>query len=161
MENRSSEHGSESGNEFLVFNLGDEEYAIDILRVQEIRRYDATTKIANTPQFIKGVINLRGVIAPIVDIRIKLSFEKVVYDQFTAVIVLNLANRLIGMVVDGVSDVISLTDEQIKPAPALGSALDTRYIIGVGTIDQRMIILADVEKLMSSQDMGLIEQLAA
>lgn len=143
--------------EYLTFTLGDEEYGIDILTVQEIRGYDAVTKIANAPKFIKGVVNLRGAIVPIVDMRIKFDLGKVVYDQLTVVIVLNIKGRVIGMVVDGVSDVIALTPRQIRPAPELGATLDTQYITGLGTLDERMIILVDIARLMSSQDMALID----
>ncbi|STJ14558.1 chemotaxis protein [Escherichia coli] len=108
-----------SGQEFLVFTLGDEEYGIDILKVQEIRGYDQVTRIANTPAFIKGVTNLRGVIVPIVDLRIKFSQVDVDYNDNTVVIVLNLGQRVVGIVVDGVSDVLSLTAEQIRPAPGI------------------------------------------
>ena len=154
-------HAAVSNNEFLTFTLGKEEYGIDILRVQEIRGYDAVTAIANTPPFIKGVINLRGVIVPIVDMRIKFNLGNVEYNQFTVVIILNLAHRVVGMVVDGVSDVITLTSEQIKAAPEFGSALDTQYINGLGAVDSRMIILIDIERLMSSRDMDLIDSVAA
>ena len=154
-------HQAVSNNEFLTFTLGKEEYGIDILRVQEIRGYDAVTAIANTPPFIKGVINLRGVIVPIVDMRIKFNLGNVEYNQFTVVIILNLSHRVVGMVVDGVSDVITLTHEQIKAAPEFSSSLDTQYIMGLGAVDQRMIILMDIEKLMSSRDMDLIDNAAA
>lgn len=154
-------HAAVSNNEFLTFTLGKEEYGIDILRVQEIRGYDAVTAIANTPPFIKGVINLRGVIVPIIDMRIKFNLGNVEYNQFTVVIILNLAQRVVGMVVDGVSDVITLTAEQIKAAPEFGSALDTQYINGLGAVDSRMIILIDIERLMSSRDMDLVEMAAA
>jgi purine-binding chemotaxis protein CheW len=149
------------GNEFLTFTLGKEEYGIDILKVQEIRGYDAVTAIANTPEFIKGVINLRGIIVPIVDMRIKFNLGKVEYDQFTVVIILNVANRVVGMVVDGVSDVITLTPDQIKAAPEFGSAIDTQYVMGLGTVDERMLILVDIERLMTSSDMELMEKAAA
>ena len=153
--------GSATGSEFLSFTLGKEEYGIDILKVQEIRGYDAVTAIANTPEFIKGVINLRGIIVPIVDMRIKFHLGKVEYDQFTVVIILNVAGRVVGMVVDGVSDVITLGPEQIKPAPEFGSAIDTQYVMGIGTVDERMLILVDIERLMTSRDMALVEQIAA
>jgi purine-binding chemotaxis protein CheW len=129
--------------------------------VQEIRGYDAVTTIANTPKFIKGVINLRGIIVPIVDMRIKFNLENVTYDQLTVVIILNLASRVVGMVVDGVSDVIALTPEQIKVAPQFGATLDTKYLMGLGTVDERMLILVDIEKLMSSSDMELVDKIAA
>ena len=149
------------GNEFLTFTLGKEEYGIDILKVQEIRGYDAVTAIANTPEFIKGVINLRGIIVPIVDMRIKFHLGKVEYDQFTVVIILNVAHRVVGMVVDGVSDVITLGSDQIKAAPEFGSAIDTQYVMGLGTVDDRMLILVDIERLMTSSDMELVERVAA
>ena len=145
------------GNEFLTFTLGKEEYGIEILKVQEIRGYDAVTTLANTPEFIKGVINLRGIIVPIVDMRIKFHLGSVEYNQFTVVIILNVAKRVVGMVVDGVSDVITLKPEQIKPAPEFGSAIDTKYVMGLGTVDERMLILVDIEKLMTSRDMELVD----
>lgn len=147
--------------EFLAFTLGQEEYGIDIQKVQELRGYESVTRIANAPDFIKGVVNLRGVIAPIIDMRIKFNLGAPVYDQFTVVIILNLAGRTMGMVVDSVSDVITLTPQQVKPPPAMGAALDTDYLIGLGTLDERMLILVDIERLMSSTEMGLIERLAA
>ncbi|TFW06678.1 chemotaxis protein CheW [Oxalobacteraceae bacterium OM1] len=150
-----------AGREFLAFTLGKEEYGIDILKVQEIRGYEAVTRIANAPEFIKGVVNLRGIIVPIVDMRIKFQLGEPTYDQFTVVIILNIGGRIVGMVVDSVSDVITLNPEQIKPAPEMGTALNTDYLIGLGTIDQRMLILVDIDQLMSSAEMGLIEKIAA
>ncbi len=157
-------HHTDNSNgidEFLTFTLGKEEYGIDILKVQEIRGYDSVTTIANSPKFIKGVINLRGIIVPIVDMRIKFNLGNVEYNQFTVVIILNIGKRVVGMVVDGVSDVITLTGTQIKPAPEFGSTFDTEYLTGLGTIDERMLILVDIEKLMTSNDMELIENVAA
>ncbi|MBS1208690.1 MAG: CheW protein [Proteobacteria bacterium] len=147
--------------QYLTFTLGKEEYAVDILKVQEIRGYDAVTAIANAPPFIKGVINLRGVIVPIVDMRIKFSVGEATYTEFTVVIILNVLNRVVGIVVDGVSDVITLPPEQMKAAPEFGATLDTKYIKGLGTVDERMIILVDIEKLMSSRDMELMDEVAA
>ncbi|MCE7914101.1 MAG: chemotaxis protein CheW [Nitrosomonas sp. PRO4] len=149
---------SEMANEFLTFRLGNEEYGIEILKVQEIRGYDAITQIANAPDFIKGVVNLRGIIVPIVDMRIKFRLGNASYDQFTVVIILNVTGRVMGIVVDGVSDVITLRQEQMRPTPGLGSIIDTEYIMGLGTIDERMLILIDIEKLMGSRDMGLVDQ---
>ena len=147
--------------EFLSFTLGHEEYGIDIQKVQELRGYDTVTRIANAPAHIKGVVNLRGIIVPLVDMRIKFNLGTPTYDPFTVVIILNIANRVMGMVVDSVSDVITLTPEHIKPAPEMGSVLDTNHLIGLGTLDERMLILVDIDKLMSSNEMGLIEKLAA
>jgi len=148
---------SQMVNEYLTFRLGAEEYGVDILKVQEIRGYDAITQIANAPVFVKGVINLRGVIVPIVDMRIKFALGDAEYDQFTVVIILNVAGRVVGIVVDAVSDVISLAQEQFRPTPGMGAVIDTEYIMGLGTVDERMLILIDIEKLMASSDMGLME----
>jgi purine-binding chemotaxis protein CheW len=153
--------GTPSAHEFLAFTLGKEEYGIHILKVQELRGYETPTRIANAPDFIKGVVNLRGIIVPIVDMRIKFNLGTPTYDQFTVVIILNIGGRVVGMVVDSVSDVITLAPEQIKPAPEMGTALNTDYLIGLGTLDQRMLILVDIDRLMSSAEMGLIEQISA
>jgi len=147
--------------EYLAFTLGREEYGIDILRVQELRGYEPVTRIANAPDFIKGVVNLRGTIIPIVDLRIKFRLGEPTYDQFTVVVVLNIAGRVMGIVVDSVSDVTTLTPEQVKPAPEMGTSFDSDYLIGLGTLKERMLILVDIDKLMSSQEMGLIEKIAA
>ena len=149
--------GITASGEYLTFTLGAEEYGIDILKVQEIRGYDAVTKIANAPLFIKGVINLRGVIVPIVDLRIKFNLGSETYDQFTVVIILNIGKRVMGVVVDGVSDVIQLSSDNLRPSPEFGSVLDTRYILGLGTVEDRMIIVVDIERLMTSQEMSLVE----
>jgi purine-binding chemotaxis protein CheW len=150
--------------EFLTFKLGGEEYGIDILKVQEIRGYEAVTRIANAPAFIKGVVNLRGVIVPIVDLRVKFELGDARYDAFTVVIILNVAGRVVGAVVDSVSDVLELDDTQIKPAPEFNSLLDAGYITGLGTVEsgegERMLILVDIERLMSGPDMGLLERSA-
>ncbi|EGO9733667.1 chemotaxis protein CheW [Escherichia coli] len=150
-----------SGQEFLVFTLGDEEYGIDILKVQEIRGYDQVTRIANTSAFIKGVTNLRGVIVPIVDLRIKFSQVDVDYNDNTVVIVLNLGQRVVGIVVDGVSDVLSLTAEQIRPAPEFAVTLSTEYLTGLGALGDRMLILVNIEKLLNSEEMALLDSAAS
>ncbi len=144
--------------EFLSFTLGKEEYGISIQKVQELRGYDTVTRIANAPEFIMGVVNLRGIIVPIVDMRIKFKLGTPTYDQFTVVVILNVAGKVVGMVVDSVSDVITLTPEQIKPAPEMSGALATDYLLGLGTVDERMLILVDIDKLMSSAEMGLTDQ---
>ena len=146
--------------EFLAFKLGAEEYGIDILRVQEIRSYEQPTRMANAPAFVKGVINLRGVIAPIVDMRIKFDLEQVIYDTFTVVIVLNIGTQVVGMVVDGVSDVISLTPEQLRPAPEFASNIGSDHVLAIGSVGDRMLMLLDIEKLMTSAEMGLVNSVA-
>lgn len=150
--------GTTPGGEYLTFRLGAEEYGIDILRVQEIRSYEQPTRIANAPSFIKGVVNLRGVIVPIVDLRLKLGCESAEYNTFTVVIVLNVRGRVVGAVVDSVSDVLELAPDAIKPAPELSSGhIDTSYITGIGSVSDRMLILMDIEALMSSEEMGLMD----
>lgn len=144
-------------NEFLTFTLGDEEYGVDILKVQEIRGYDTVTKIPDAPDFIKGVINLRGTIVPVVDMRLKFKLGRADYNEFTVMIILNIAHRVVGMVVDGVSDVLQLTPEQIRPAPEFGGSVNTKFITGIGALDSRMLILVDIEKLMTSADMALMD----
>jgi len=144
-------------SEYLTFTLATETYGIDILKVQEIRGYDSVTRIANTPEFIKGVINLRGVIVPIVDLRIKFRLGEVTYHEFTVVIIINVLGKVVGIVVDGVSDVIELPAQSIKPAPEFGAALDTRYITGLGTLNDEMLILVDIEKLIGSDEMQIMD----
>ena len=144
------------GGEFLTFRLGQEEYGIDILKVQEIRSYEPPTRIANAPAFIKGVVNLRGVIVPIVDLRLRLGCETAEYSALTVVIVLNVKGRVVGAVVDSVSDVLELGKDAIKPAPEMASAVDASFITGIGSVGERMLILMDIEGLMASQEMGLI-----
>lgn len=152
--------GETVGQEFLIFTLGNEEYGIDILKVQEIRGYDQVTRIANTPAFIKGVTNLRGVIVPIIDLRVKFAQQDVSYDENTVVIVLNFGQRVVGIVVDGVSDVLSLTTEQIRPAPEFAVTLATEYLTGLGSLGERMLILVDIGKLLSSEEMSLVDSVA-
>ncbi len=151
---------AQASNEYLTFTLGQEEYGVEILKVQEIRSYEAVTHIANAPAFIKGVVNLRGIIVPIVDMRIKFNLGSAEYNQFTVVIILNVAGRIVGMVVDSVSDVITLSPEQMKPAPDFSSSFDTQYITGLGTVEERMLILVDIEKLMTGSDMALMDAMA-
>ena len=144
--------------EFLTFRLGAESYAIDILKVQEIRGWEQPTAIANSPSFIKGVINLRGVIVPILDLRVKFRLPDASYDEFTVVIILNVASRVVGAVVDSVSDVLALAQEAIRPTPEFSSAtFDTRYITGLATVEDELLILLDIEKLMTSADMALVD----
>jgi purine-binding chemotaxis protein CheW len=143
--------------EFLAFKLGSEEYGIDILRVQEIRSFEQPTRIANAPSHVLGVVNLRGTIVPIVDMRVRFNLEQTAYDAFTVVIVLHIGQRVVGMVVDGVSDVITLAPEQLRPVPEFNSVIDSEHLMAIGAVDQRMLILLDIEKLMNSADMGLVD----
>lgn len=153
----SSASAKGKGRELLTFRLGTEEYGIDILKVQEIRGWEAPTAIANAPAFIKGVISLRGTIVPVVDLRLKFNLGEAKYDELTVMIILNLAGRVVGVVVDAVSDVLTLAPEQVKPAPEFSAAFDTAYIIGLGVEKERMLILVDIERLMTSSDMALMD----
>ena len=145
--------------EVLSFRLAKEEYAISILKVQEIRGYEAPTRLASAPAYLKGIINLRGSIVPIVDMRIKFGLGEPVYDSFTVVIILHIAQHGIGMVVDSVSDVVTLTSDQIRPAPDMGASVETNCLLGLGTVGERMLILLDIDKLMQSDELGLVASL--
>jgi purine-binding chemotaxis protein CheW len=159
---RQGEAAEAQSREFLTFRLGAESYGIEILKVQEIRGYETPTAIANAPAFIKGVINLRGVIVPVLDLRIKFKLPQANYDDFTVVIILNIAGRVVGVVVDAVSDVLTLAVEAIRPTPEFASAtFDTKYITGLATVDDRMLILLDIERLMTGADMALVDEARA
>ena len=142
--------------QYLTLRLEDEDYAIDIMRVQEIRSYEEPTRMANSPSFIKGVINLRGVIVPIVDLRMKLNISKVEYNEFTVVIILNVRGSVIGAVVDAVSDVVTLDAKTIKPAPQFESAIDARFILGLAHVGERMLIVMNMEALLNNAEMGMV-----
>jgi len=143
------------GGQFLTLKLGTEEYAIDILRVQEIRSYEEPTRMVNAPSFVKGVINLRGVIVPIVDLRLKLNIANADYNEFTVVIILNVRGTVVGAVVDAVSDVVTLTPQSIKPAPQFETSIDARFITGLATLSDRMLIVMNIEALMSNAELGM------
>lgn len=161
----SAAHAASSGaqratgaREFLTFRLGAEDYGMEILKVQEIRQYETVTRIANTPAYIKGVINLRGSIVPIIDLRLKFSVDKAEFDQFTVVIILNLPGRIVGVVVDSVSDVTTLDAGQIRPAPQFAATQEANHIIGLAAVEDRMLILLNIETLMSSAEMALFDK---
>ena len=151
-----------AAGEYLSLKLGAEEYGIDILRVQEIRSYEAPTRIANSPAYLKGVVNLRGVIVPVVDLRLKFALDSAEYNDFTVVIVLNVAHRVVGVVVDSVSDVIQFPAGAIRPAPEFSSSVDAGFITGIGTVKEgeceRMLILIDIENLIGSCSLNLSER---
>ena len=147
--------------EIVVFVLGTEEYGVDILKVQEIRGYGKVTPIPSAPDFLKGVFNLRGAIVPVIEMGVKFGLEMATYDELTVVVILRIASRVIGVVVDGVSDVIDLADDEIKPAPQLGAIVDQVFLAGVATKDERMVLLLDIEKFLSSSDLDLLEQVSS
>lgn len=147
----------ESVLEVLVFDLGGEQYGVDILKVQEIRGLEKVTPIPRAPDYLKGVMNLRGVVVPVVDLRVKFGLAEPRYDSFTVMVLLRIASRIIGIVVDGVSDVVRLTPSQIKPAPQLGSVVDSSFIAGVATPGEQMVLLLDIGKLLSSGELNLLQ----
>jgi len=153
---KTDEVTSVGAREYLTFRLDQEEYGIDILKVQEIRGYEKPTRLANAPEFIKGVVNLRGTIVPIVDMRLKFNCAKAEYNDFTVVIILNLHSRIVGIVVDSVSDVMELPADSVKAAPEIDSVIDSAAVMGLGSVGDRMLILLDIERLMSGLDMGLV-----
>ena len=150
----------EQTREVLVFVLGGEEYAVDILKVQEIRGYEKVTPIPAAPAYLKGVVNLRGIIVPVIDMRIKFGLADPRYDSFTVVIILRVGGRVIGIVVDAVSDVVQLAASEVKPAPALGSVVDSGFLAGLATPGGRMILLLEIEKFLSSGELNLVNQAA-
>ena len=146
--------------EYLTFQLGKEEYGIDILKVQEIRSYEQPTRMAQAPDCNKGIIDLRGVIVPIIDLRLKLQCAQAEYTDFTVVIILNVRGTVMGVVVDAVADVVALTREAIKPAPQFQSQLDAAFVTGIARMGDRMLIMMDIESLLDSAEMGLVAQIA-
>ena len=152
--------GASGAAEYLTFRLGQEEYGIDILRVQEIRSYEQPTRLAHAPDFIKGVIDLRGVIVPIVDLRLKLHCAQAEYTDFTVVIILNVGGTVLGAVVDAVADVVALQAEAIKPAPQFQGQVDSSFVRGIATVGERMLIVLDIESLLSGSEMGLVQAAA-
>jgi len=151
----------EATREVLVFVLGREEYGVDILKVQEIRGYEKVTPIRAAPGYLKGVVNLRGIIVPVIDLRVKFGMPDPRYDAFTVVVILRLARRVIGVVVDGVSDVMALRAQDVKPAPQLGSVVESSFIEGLGTEGDRMVLLLDIEKLLSTGELNLLNQVTS
>jgi purine-binding chemotaxis protein CheW len=145
------------GGEFLTFRLGQEEYGIDILKVQEIRSYEAPTRIANAPAFLKGVVNLRGIIVPVLDLRIKLGCDNAELNGLTVVIVLNMGGRVVGAVVDSVSDVLQIDAQMVQPAPQMNSIVDMRFIQGIANVGERMLILMDIESILSGTELSLLD----
>ena len=150
----------EETREVLVFVLGSEEYGVDILKVQEIRGYEKVTPIPAAPDYLKGVVNLRGVIVPVIDMRVKFRLPDVRYDSFTVVVILRFGARVIGLVVDAVSDVVHFAQSDVRPAPQLGSLVDGSFIAGLATQGDRMVLLLDIEKLLSSGELNLLEQVS-
>jgi purine-binding chemotaxis protein CheW len=145
-----------AAGQYLSFTLGEEEYGIEILRVQEIKGYSAVTPIPNTPHHIKGVINLRGAVVPVVDLRAKFSMTAVDYTKFTVIVLVAAAGKTIGLVVDAVSDVLNLAEKDIQPPPDMGASSDTTFLRGMGTAGERLVALLDMDTLLG-QDVAAAE----
>jgi purine-binding chemotaxis protein CheW len=150
-------------NQYLTFLLAGEEYGVDILRVQEIKGWDTVATIPNTPSYIKGVFNLRGTIVPIIDLRERFGLPKLEYGPTTVVIILNVQGEartwVMGMVVDAVSDVYSLTEEQMKAPPEFGSAIDTKFVKGLATVDEKLAVLLDMDLLLNSGELAILDSI--
>ena len=150
---------SQSGQQYLTFTLDDELYAVEILRVQEIKGWESATTIPNTPEYILGVMNLRGTIVPVMDLRLKFGMAAVEYDGTTVVVVLKVMvldqERIMGVIVDGVSDVFNLKDQALQPPPEFGSSsVNTSYLHGLATVNDKLVIILDVDALMSADDIA-------
>jgi len=150
--------------ELLTFFLAGEEYGVDILRVQEIKGWDSVTNIPNTPEYIRGVINIRGSIVPIIDMRLRFTLEKKEYDATTVVIILNVVSkgntdRVMGVVVDAVSDVYNVPVNDVKASPDFGTAVDTEFVTGLATIDGKMIIVLDIDHMLNAAELAVVDKM--
>ena len=141
------------GSQYLTFRLLNEEYGIDILQVQEIKNYSHITPIPNTPEHIKGAMNLRGTVVPIVDLRLKFTLPATDYDQYTVIIVVTIGTRVVGLVVDAVNDVLNVTGDECEPPPDLGGEVDSSFITGLAKQDDRLITLLNIEKLLGTEQL--------
>lgn len=152
---------ADAENQFLTFILADEEYGVDILRVQEIRGWDSVTTVPNAPDYLKGVINIRGTIVPIVDLRMRFGMEQLEYGPITVVIVLKVIGdnreRIMGIVVDTVSDTYDVPEEDIKPAPDFGEKIEVAFVKGLATVNEKMLILLDIDKLLNSGELNVLD----
>ncbi len=146
-------------NQYLTFILDDAEYGVDILRVQEIKGWDSVTPIPNAPLYVRGVINLRGAIVPIVDLRQRFGLPRIEYGVTTVVVVLRVlhasGSRIMGIIVDAVSDVYNVTDDGMRPPPEFGSAISTAFVKGLATVGEKMVIMLDIDRLLNSGELGL------
>lgn len=151
-------------SQFLTFILDDEAYGVEILRVQEIKGWTPVTRIPNTPDYMQGVLNLRGTIVPIVDMRMRFNLNNAEYTPITVVIVLSVKSdqgeRVIGLVVDSVSDVIDVAAQDVKATPDFGTSLNTKFINGIATSNENMVMLLDVDKLLSVEEMSVLSQMS-
>ena len=152
---------TETGREVLVFLLDSEEYGVDILRVQEIRNYEKVTPIPGAPLHLKGIVNLRGAVVPIIDLRVRFGRAEPRYDDLTVVVILEVGGRTVGMVVDGVADVVRLMPGEVQPAPSLASLIGGSFLLEVAMQDDRMILLVDLEKVLATRELDSLPALRA
>jgi len=149
-------------DQYLTFLLGDEEYGVDIMKVQEIRGWDGATAIPNTPDYVLGVSNLRGMVVPIIDLRLRFQLPKAEFNSSTVVVIVKVASetgeRTMGLVVDAVSEVYNLPEEAIGDTPDLGGAISTNFVKGLATVDEKMIILLDIDLLINTGVLKDVEQ---
>lgn len=149
---------STDGCQYLTFTLGEEHYGAEILRVQEIKGYTAVTRIPNTPDYIKGVLNLRGTIVPIIDLRTKFGMEKIDYSRFTVIVVVVVRDRIVGIIVDAVSDVLSIPKKEIQPPPKFGTSVDVSFISGIGKCGEKLVALLDIDRVLSEVEVESVAQ---
>ncbi|MFH0926684.1 MAG: chemotaxis protein CheW [bacterium] len=152
---KESQTGAE--NQFVTFTLGDEEYGVEILKVQEIIGYQTFTKVPGFPDFVKGVLNLRGAVVPVIDLRVKFRMPSIEYNKFTVIVVLEICGRVMGVIVDAVSDVITLTSEQIQPTPSFSTKIRADFIKAMGNKDNNFIIILDMNKVLSQEELELVD----
>ena len=140
------------GSQYLTFRLAQEEYGVEILKVQEIKGYSAITPIPNTPSYLKGVMNLRGTIVPVVDLRSKFAMEEAEYNQFTVIIVAKVGPKVMGLIVDAVSDVLNIPTADVQATPDFGAEVDARYINGMAKAGDKLVVLLDIDRVMNAVD---------
>lgn len=146
--------------QYLTFRLGQEEYGLDILRVQEIRGYSAVRPLPNTPHYLKGVMNLRGTIIPVVDLRARFGMPEAEYGQFTVIIIVTVGTRMMGLIVDAVSDVVNIPRGDVQATPDFGGSVDTRAISGMARAGDKLVVLLDIEAAMGDVNVGTVARLA-
>jgi purine-binding chemotaxis protein CheW len=146
-----------AATQYLTVNLADEEYGIDILAVREIRGWTSVTRIPQAPGYVLGVLNLRGAIVPVLDLRLRFGLSREEYTGTTVTVIITVAGRLFGIVVDAVSDVLDVEQNNVRPVPDMGTAVDTEYLKGLTSIGERMVLLLDADKLLQPQDAQMLD----
>lgn len=160
---RTNAGGAETADstQYLTFKLHQEEYGVEILKVQEIKGFTQVTPVPNTPAYVRGVINLRGTVVPVLDLRARFRMESADYNQFTVIIVVNLHDRIVGLVVDAVSDVLNFRHDDVEPTPDFGVGVDTSFITGLAKVEERLVLLLNLECLVTDAEVATAEPVAA